>query len=146
MSDATENTDGYLPVLHMWAKEEFLRLCAAVANAASETEKQERIAALKLDAPRLTAIMVGVEIAQDADEDGLVARMMECETLVTDMEEQVEEMTGQLGVAVDLVTEILSGTSLTAAHRAAMEEWLTDIAESKKKKEPAGEPTEPSSN
>lgn len=132
MSDdaAEKKDDGYLPVLRMWARTEFLKQCSYVANAETQVEKEERIEALKKMAPQLTAIMLGVDLVNDACAVCVDDRIAELEAQLSDLFEQLDERTGQLGVARDLFMAVLQCPTLTEDHKAAMHEWLADVEES----------------
>lgn len=125
MGDDAEKSDGidYLPVLRMWARAEFLRLSAAIADARTEAEQKKGFDDLGREAPKLTAILIGVDVISSGA----------CEACMNDqvevLAERIDELLGQLGVARDLFEEILRGPTFTAAHAAAVREWIADVCE-----------------
>lgn len=140
MNDTPEkkNDTSYLPVLRLWARTEFLRLCLAVAHADSPVAKAQVIEDLKNEAPRLSAVMLGIDMLDDTCAVCVDARISELERIEVEQDDRISELVGQLGVARDLLRHLMETMVLSPQQEAAVNEWLADVAESCEQEETFG--------
>lgn len=101
---------GYLPVLELWGREQFLRLVSAAANAA-DSDKAECFQQLAAHASSYVAVIQGVELLREQRLDPSLS-----------FERHVE-------VAIDILQRVLSVEALSTESRNAIVCWLADVQE-----------------